>query len=505
MRPVGYIELIERFGLETLAPESRSYVLERGHRRSVIRDGHRDDYYPAQAYPGASWTDHLTFALKREGLNLEVLAALFAVVPTDELTDFVRRSPNGRYARLAWFLFEWLTGTTLPMSDLTQGNYFSVLDPDLHLAVGPTDAAARVRRQRVVNNLPGTPAYCPLVRRTAILDGFIEERLEERVRRVLDRYPSELVIRAAQYLFVKETKSSYQIEGLQPDQRRTARFVELLRRAGSVDCATEDELTVLQRLIVDQRYAAEGFRQSQNYVGQSLAPGRELIHYVPPKPEDVRGLMSGWEECSRRLGPAGAHPVVAASLLGFGFVFIHPFEDGNGRLHRFLIHHALAVGRFTPEGVIFPVSAVMLRERARYDTALESYSREIMPHVEYELDEAGVLTVLNETAPHYRYPDLTRVTEELFGFIRDTIDREFTAELEYLAVFDAARRELAEIVDMPDSRLDLFIRLTLQGHGRLSRNKRARFEELTDDEVERMEAVVHRALARLTDRGSEKE
>lgn len=505
MRPVGYIELIERFGLEILGPESSSYVLERGHRRSVIRDGRRDEYYPAQAYPGDSWTDHLAFALKREGLNLAVLASLFAVVPTDELTDFVRNSPNGRYARLAWFLFEWLTGTTLAVPDLTQGNYFSVLDPDLYLAVGPTGAAERVRRQRLLNNLPGTPAYCPLVRRTAVLDGFIGQRLEDEVRRVLDRYPTELVSRAAQYLFVKETKSSHQIEGLQPDQRRTARFVELLRRAGSVECATEKELTALQRLIVDQRYAAEGFRRAQNYVGQSLGPGRELIHFVPPRPEDVRGLMSGWEETSRRLTAARVHPVVVAALLGFGFVFIHPFEDGNGRLHRFLIHHALAVGRFAPEGVIFPVSAVMLRERARYDAALESYSREVMPLVEYELDEAGVLTVLNETALHYRYPDLTRVTEELFIFIRDTIDREFTAELEYLAVFDAARRELAEIVDMPDSRLDLFIRLCLQGRGRLSRNKRTRFDELTDEEVEHMEAVVQDALVKLANDSSEQE
>lgn len=505
MRPVGYIELIQRFGLDTLAPEPRSHVLDRGHRRSVVRDGRREEYYPANSYPGDSWTDHLVFALKREGLNLGVLAALFAVVPVDELTEFVRSSPNGRYARLAWFLFEWLTGATLPVPDLTQGNYFSVLDPDLHLAVGPTDAAARVRRQRVLNNLPGTPAYCPLVRRTAILDRCIEEHLEDRVRQVLSRYPTELVTRAAQYLFVKETKSSYQIEGLQPDQRRTARFVALLRRAGSVECATEGELTALQRLIVDQRYAAGGFRRSQNYVGQSLGPGRELIHYVPPKPKDVRRLMNGWEECSRRLAAAGAHPVVAAALLGFGFVFIHPFEDGNGRLHRFLIHHALAVGRFTPEGVIFPVSAVMLRERARYDAALESYSREVMPLVEYELDEVGALTVLNETALHYRYPDLTRVAEELFGFIRDTIDREFTAELEYLAVFDAARRRLAAVVDMPDSRLDLFIRLSLQGRGRLSKNKRPQFDELTNDEVERMEAVVQDALAKLAEQGFEED
>jgi hypothetical protein len=137
----------------------------------------------------------------------------------------------------------------------------------------------------------------------------------------------------------------------------------------------------------------------------------------------------------------------------------------------------------------------MLRERARYDATLESYSREVMRHVEYELDEAGVLSVLNETAAFYRYPDLTRVTEELFGFIRDTIDREFAGELEYLAVFDAARHKLAEIVDMPDSRLDLFIRLCMQAQGKLSRNKRARFDELTDDEVERLEAVVQDALS----------
>jgi hypothetical protein len=97
------------------------------------------------------------------------------------------------------------------------------------------------------------------------------------------------------------------------------------------------------------------------------------------------------------------------------------------------------------------------------------------------------------------------VTEALFGFIRDTIDREFAGELEYLVVFDAARHKLAEIVDMPDSRLDLFIRLCMQAQGKLSRNKRARFDELTDEEVERMEAVVQDALARLTVESVEKE
>jgi len=498
LKAIGYLALVEYFGLETLTLEVCSYLLDAGHRRSVIDGSRRTEYYPARADPGQAWTDHLAFGLKREGLNLEVLAALFAVVPRDELTAFVRSLPTGRYTRLAWFLFEWLTGERLPLPDLEQGNYFPVMDPSKYLFVDAPTQPRRVRRQRVVDNLPGTPDYCPTVRRTSILEACIDERLDERVRRVLNRYPAEIAARAAQYLFIKETKSSYRIEQLAPDQRRTARFVELLRQAGNLPCGSEVELTALQRLIVDERYAATGFRECQNYVGRSLGPGRELVHYVPPKPEDVRPLMRGWEACSRLVSSHQVHPVVAAAVVGFGFVLIHPFEDGNGRLHRFLIHHALAAGGFTPEGVIFPVSAVMLRDRARYDAALEWYSRDVMQRVEYTMNEAGELSVLNDTGLHYRYPDLTRVTEELFGFVRETVDREFTAELEYLAAFDQARGRLASIVDMPDARMDLFIRLALQGNGRLSRNKRKSFAELTDDEVGRMEVVVGDVLTKIS-------
>lgn len=30
---------------------------------------------------------------------------------------------------------------------------------------------------------------------------------------------------------------------------------------------------------------------------------------------------------------ANVDPVVLAAALAFGFVFIHPFEEGNGRIH----------------------------------------------------------------------------------------------------------------------------------------------------------------------------
>jgi Fic family protein len=62
----------------------------------------------------------------------------------------------------------------------------------------------------------------------------------------------------------------------------------------------------------------------------------------------------------------------AAAAIAFGFVFIHPFVDGNGRLHRYIIHHVLAKKEFTKQGVIFPVSASILDHINDYKTVLES-------------------------------------------------------------------------------------------------------------------------------------
>ena len=46
---------------------------------------------------------------------------------------------------------------------------------------------------------------------------------------------------------------------------------------------------------------------------------------------------------------------------------------------------------------------------------------------------------------------------------------------------------------MPDRRLSLFVRLVLQNGGRLSERKRPQFEELSDEEIESMEAAVSSA------------
>lgn len=216
-----------------------------------------------------------------------------------------------------------------------------------------------------------------------------------------------------------------------------------------------------------------------------------MIHFACPKPEDLPDLMKGLVAAHKRMEAGSVSAVIHAATIAYGFVFLHPFEDGNGRIHRFLIHNILARRGFTPQGVMFPVSAAMLKNPAGYGASLEAFSRHLMTLVEYSLDAEGRMIVHNDTARWYRYIDMTPQAEALFRFIEQTIDTELVNELGFLAKYDEAKRAIQEIVDMPDRQIDLFIRFCIQQDGRLSARKRvSHFSFLSDEEIARMEKVV---------------
>ncbi|WP_306031439.1 hypothetical protein [Stappia sp. MMSF_3263] len=149
------------------------------------------------------------FALKYEGLDLAVLKSLFLKVGPNPITAIVHDKPTGTYARRVWFLYEWLTGEALDLPDARTGKYVPVLDPDLQWGIeGET-----VPRYRLRNNLPGTPAFCPLVFRTKRLEDFIAEGLAQRARDIVADIPRDVLARTAAFLLLKDSKSSYAIEG----------------------------------------------------------------------------------------------------------------------------------------------------------------------------------------------------------------------------------------------------------------------------------------------------
>ena len=491
-RAAGYAALVAHYGLDVIPNWHSSWVLRRGvHQRTVLPEG-VEEAYPATYWPGDHMGDHLTFALKYDGTNLGILAALFRTVPQADIVAFVASRPTGKYARRIWFLYEFLTGRMLPLDDLPRvGSYVDLLDSKAYYTTTPS---RRAQRQRINDNLLGGSRFCPTVRRTDVLRQHESADLPQKCRRVVAAYPSSLLRRAIGYLYEKETRSSFEIEREAIDSSRTERFVALLKAAEQQDYCQRDALIDLQNRIVDVRFRDDDYRQTQNYVGQPVAQDREFVHFVGARPSDLGDLMTGLIDSHRRMETGNVPAAIHAAAIAYGFVFLHPFEDGNGRIHRFLIHNILARRGFTPAGLIFPVSAAMLSSPEDYDASLEAFSKRLMPLVDYTLDGAGRLTVHNETEPWYRCIDFTAQAEALFDFLSLTIDRELEPELAFLASYDAAKAAIQDVVDMPDQRIDLFVRFCRQNHGQLSVSKRkSHFTMLSDAEIAAMEQAVQSA------------
>lgn len=373
------------------------------------------------------------------------------------------------------------------------GNYIDLADPEIYF----TGRVQKFPRWRINRNLLGDIHFSPILRRSRRILEFEAARLDLRCREAIAECPPDIYQRALAFLYSKETKSSYAIEQETPDLPRTERFVAQLRRAATEDFLTREALVELQNLIVDPRFAADGWRQKQNYVGQTLAPGHEKVHLIPPKPgkNDLDYLMQEWLKVARVLLYSPSVPsIAAAALVAWIFVYFHPFEDGNGRIHRFLIHHLLARRGFTPEGVLLPVSAIMLNRPNDYDASLEAFSEPLLARTGYDLNDNGRLTVTSQTCDLFRYIDCTPMAEALYDFTTETILSELPRELSYLRCYDIARQAMRAVVDMPEPKANLFLSLCLQNQGRLSPSKRKNhFDFLADEEVRNLEAAIHSA------------
>jgi Fic family protein len=206
--------------------------------------------------------------------------------------------------------------------------------------------------------------------------------------------------------------------------------------------------------------------------------------------------MDGLLACAGRLERSSMDPVVAAAMIAFGFVFIHPFVDGNGRLHRYLVHHMLARKHFGQQGVVFPVSAALLDQIIDYRKVLEAHSHPLLDRIEWRETEDHNVEVLNDTGDLYRYFDATVQAEFLYRMVVDTIERIIPKVVEELQRRDRMKRFLEEEFNMPNRAIDLLVGFLQQGQGKLSQRALAKeFADLKPKEVTRIESHYQQVFA----------
>lgn len=477
----GYSALISKYNLEVPLPDYLSAIGTKHKKYSK----ERWRIFTPRHKPEDTLYGHLTFALKYEGVDLAILNKLFQKIETGEILDIIRSEPTGRYSRRLWFLWEWLHDEKLEIADAVTGNFVPLIDSRLQYE----GKSYPSRRHRIYNNLPGTPNFCPLIRKTEKLEKYIEKQLSETAIKNIGQAHPDLLNRAAAFLLLKDSKASYTIEGETPLHNRIERWGRVIGEAGKRKLSIS-VLIYLQKIVIeDNRFIETGLRKEGGFVGlHDRSTGMPMPDHISARPEDLDTLLSGLIDTCELLGKDDFDSVLLAALIAFGFVFIHPFEDGNGRIHRYLFHHVVAEKGFAPKGLIFPISAVILDKMEDYRKTLEHFSRPRLDLIEWRPTEKNNVEVLNETIDLYRYFDATKQAEFLYECVEETVNKSLPEEVAYLKKYDILNEFIKNYIDMPDKHVDLLIRFLSQNNGKISQRAREReFQKLTDTEIQTIE------------------
>ena len=493
--PIGGAWLAREYGLHLIQlPFVQSEI---GPRRQTVHHPHqRREVHQEHMRPDATIAAHLTFMLKHEGVHLELLARLFDQVSPLQLAAWVAAEPNGQYARRAGFFYEWLTRKTVPIaSGLVGGNYVNALDPEAQLAA---TTGLPVARWRVRDNMPGTSDFCPTVRLTPPVREALRFDLAQALAREEAEFGAEVLRRSAVWMTLRESRSSFQIEGEQDQVTRVRRFAAVMEtRTGAGDVPlTADALAALQKDILGDvtTLASFGLRQSPIFVGQTIRY-ENVIHYIAPDWVDVAPMLEGLRFFVERT--KGASPTARAAVASFSFLYIHPLADGNGRVHRFLVNDILRRDGAIHAPFILPISALITEhsaERARYDAALEAFSRPLMNRYadrfsfsrEPEQQPDGVMSNFRfdayaDARAAWRFLDLTSHVEYTAGLLKRTIEQEMHAQAAFFRSLGQARAAVKEVIEGPDADVDAIIRSARESDGMRSCKLAKRFPALQND------------------------
>jgi Fic family protein len=231
------------------------------------------------------------------------------------------------------------------------------------------------------------------VRLDAPLTGLVSEA-EQAIRHLNDEGGPELAP-LARLLLRTESIASSKVEGLQLGVRELARAeakaesgidpgptaLEVLANIDAmvlaVDEATEIEqfgeaelLAIHRRLLERAPHAhiAGRFRAGQDWIG-----GNDYnpcgADFVPPPPEEMGRLLA---DLYAAIDDETLSPLVQAALVHAQFETIHPFDDGNGRTGRALVHVVFRRRGLAPRFVP-PISVVFAGARDRYVAGLTRF------------------------------------------------------------------------------------------------------------------------------------
>ena len=380
MKLAGYTYLVEELGLSVpplgldlaVGDSSKEEIKPYGSSRIKLLSKNKN--------VGSTIYEQIETAINYQGVRFAYLVPIFEKLDESGLAAYILEKPQALPRRCIWFLYEWLMSKTLEIEN-SQANYSELLDTNFYFT---SIKGVKNPRTRIINNCLGNKDFCPMIRKTSkVMDWSNKNLMEIAQAELTEMHGSvspELLGRSVEYLYTKETKSSTEIEKETPPEDKMRKFYQVLKTSGTINL-NKRRLLDIQNEIVSGNKKDDDYRKEEIYVGETIPTSQgynQNIHYIGPRFSQVPSMMNGLIEMHRSLLLDNSLPAMMhAAILSFGFVYIHPFSDGNGRVHRYLIHDVLKSRIKTEQDFIIPVSAAILQRNDEYDAVLEKISKSV--------------------------------------------------------------------------------------------------------------------------------
>ncbi|MBQ7012511.1 MAG: Fic family protein [Oscillospiraceae bacterium] len=128
-----------------------------------------------------------------------------------------------------------------------------------------------------------------------------------------------------------------------------------------LDPYSVEDLLAAHRLMMQGLVPENGrFRSG----GVGIFDGDKLIHMAPPAefvPQQIQALFAWYSDSEM-------HPLIKSAIFHYEFEFIHPFQDGNGRMGR--MWHSLLLGNWKELFFWLPVEELIQSRQNEYYDAL---------------------------------------------------------------------------------------------------------------------------------------
>lgn len=481
--PIGIMWLIEHTGIMPVLPIYHSSSIG-SRRQDYHQNGFKHQVYQTSVRPDNTIVAHLGFHLRHEIVHFEFLSRLFMTLDGQEIQEWIDNEPTGQYARRCAFLYEFLTNKKLIVPEALGGNYVDAIDSS-KLVTASKSFVKKNRYWRINNNIAGTTDFAPMLVKT---DDFVKASTVDIVsmlHNLNDEFGEDLLMRASVWLTLGESKASFTIEGEGQHLKRIERFADFMARhvgKSSQPFSMQTLAEYQQVLMGDTIFNKFGVRQSPVFIGERRLSYDEIVHYIAPPHKQLPAKLEGLTTFMNKTQEQSA--IMRSAVIAFGFVYIHPLADGNGRLHRFLFNDVLRRDGVTEDPIILPLSKSIVgspRSLKEYTQVLEIISKPLMRalHGSYHFSSKpqtygdGIISNLNFDGvnianPVWRYLDLTPHVIYLAKLTEHVICHDMQNESVYLLRHDQARLAIKEIIDMPNDYADRIIRSFQKNNGRKS-------------------------------------